>query len=738
MAAQPGSPGPGEHLRFGLFRANLSTGELWKAERKVRLQQQPFQVLTLLLQRPGSVVTREELQKAVWAANTFVEFDQGLNTAVRKIRRVLGDSAENPRFIETLPRKGYRFIAPVVAGSPEADAPAEAPLWLVRKPILAAFGIALGLIVALGFWLAWRPRPSPRPFSESRLQQITSDLGFTGFPALSRDGKLLAYASDRSEQGNVDIWVQQVGGGPALRLTQHQGADHSPDFSPDGRTIAFCSTRDGGGIYAVPALGGEARFLTKGGWRPRFSPGGGHVAYTATIQGSFDGSRIYVLPLNGEPARQLAPEFLSAASPVWTPDGNYLVFVGVHPKQGGDLWAVSLDGRSLLKLGAMAILKQQFLHLNELDGFLPDGGSLVFSAASGDATNLWRLPLSKGTWQAAGPAERLTFGVSESGASTVLPGRIVFQSVAASARLWELPVDADRGVVRGELVRLTDTSASGFDLSADGRKLVFRSDRSQRLDIFVKDLATREERAITDGPPVLRGMPRISPDGTRIAFSRRSPQPRGSSPHSSDIYIAPAGGGAAEQVCAGCGGVSSWSADGKNLLWVKTDGERATVHLLDLSTGQHRLVLEHGELPLYAPRFSRDNRWIAFKGDLDMQRTRIFVAPFKGDAPCPPREWIAVTEGRAWDDLPRWSPNGNLIYFTSDRDGFRCIWARRLDPRTKQPLGEPFAIRHCHQMQLSMSVVALSGMDLSLAPDKLVFPLAEVKGNVWMIEPWRQ
>src|SRR5713226_3997270 len=100
-------------LRFGLYEVDLAAGELRKRGRKVVLQEQPFKLLTLLLRRPGEVVTREELQQALWPSDTFVEFDQSLNKAIQKIRQALGDSPDNPRFIETLPRKGYRFIAPV-------------------------------------------------------------------------------------------------------------------------------------------------------------------------------------------------------------------------------------------------------------------------------------------------------------------------------------------------------------------------------------------------------------------------------------------------------------------------------------------------------------------------------------------------------------------------------------------------------------------------------------------------
>jgi cholera toxin transcriptional activator len=101
----------GRILRFGIFEANVRAGELRKRGLKIRLQDQPFQILVMLLERPGELVTRQEIQHKLWPADTFVGFDHGLNNAINRLRETLGDSAETPRFIETLPRKGYRFIA---------------------------------------------------------------------------------------------------------------------------------------------------------------------------------------------------------------------------------------------------------------------------------------------------------------------------------------------------------------------------------------------------------------------------------------------------------------------------------------------------------------------------------------------------------------------------------------------------------------------------------------------------
>jgi DNA-binding winged helix-turn-helix (wHTH) protein len=108
----------GRVVRFGVFEADLAAGELRKRGARVRLQEQPFQMLALLLEKPGEVITREELRQKLWPADTFVDFDHSLNTAIKKVREALGDSASSPRYVETLARRGYRFLAPVETGSP--------------------------------------------------------------------------------------------------------------------------------------------------------------------------------------------------------------------------------------------------------------------------------------------------------------------------------------------------------------------------------------------------------------------------------------------------------------------------------------------------------------------------------------------------------------------------------------------------------------------------------------------
>ena len=336
-------------LRFGVFEVDLVARELRKRGVRLRLQDQPFRVLEALLEKPGEIVTREELKDRLWAQNEFVEFDKSLNTAVQKIRDALDDSATSPRFLETIPRTGYRFIADVRPVRREAEASddqgrPDPPRW--PKIVAVAAALAVVALVAKEFWSDNRASP-PAPTS---LQRLTSDSGLTVDPAISADGALVAYASDRDSSGGLDVWVQQVRGGGAVRLTDDPADDRYPSFSPDGTTIAFESRREQDGVYLVASLGGEPRLLIPGGRRPRFSPDGSwlsfHIGYQVWI----------VSPSGGEPKELREGLIVSRDEVLWTADSQYLICSGNLEGQW-DWWAVEIESAVAAPMGFAAILE---------------------------------------------------------------------------------------------------------------------------------------------------------------------------------------------------------------------------------------------------------------------------------------------------------------------------------------------------------------------------------------------
>src|SRR5712692_9739744 len=232
MSSQPTAP---RVIRFGLFELDLSAGELRKQGRNIKLQDQPLQVLELFLRRPGEVVTREELQQALWPEDTFVEFDQGLNTAIKKIRLALGDSADNPRFIETLPREGYRFIAHV--GERETLAPISVstpiPAPEVRKRRwwwLATVLLAVTSTVLLR-------RDVGQDISRYRYTPFAMNPEGQTEAFWSPDGKSVAYVG--SVNGHNQVFVRSLNSPAAAQLTANREYAEATRWSPDRKRVLF-------------------------------------------------------------------------------------------------------------------------------------------------------------------------------------------------------------------------------------------------------------------------------------------------------------------------------------------------------------------------------------------------------------------------------------------------------------------------------------------------------------------
>jgi eukaryotic-like serine/threonine-protein kinase len=766
-------------VRFGVFEADLKAGELRKNGLKIRLPGQPFEVLAMMLERPGEVVTREELQKRLWPDGTFVDFDHSLNNAINKIREALGDSAESPRFVETLSRRGYRFIAPVerldlqsapasVAGNGRSSLdssesrlaePASQlskneaviePLialgpiilskshWRSRRGKFAA-SLVLVLVVAFLFWLLRHPAP----LREHSLTRLTSDPGLTTDAVISPDGKLIAFASDRGGN-NLDIYVRQVSGGGLIRLTEDPADDHQPAFSPDGGQVVFRSERDGGGIYLVSALGGEARLLAQQGRNPRFSPNGDRIAYWAGLIAGHplgaQAGKIFLIPSTGGDPKQIHPPgILAAGFPIWSPDGTHLLFYGSDSSicaawyPTSDWWVWPLAGGSPVKTGAFAAFAAQNISL-ALPSPVPVPGEWIddrvyLSAKAGDSLSLWKVSISPKNWRITGPVYRVTSGSGlEIRPSLAKTGLLVFSSVVENTDIWSLPIDSVEGRVKGDLEQLTRDLAADDSpsMSADGKTLAFVSRRSGNADIWMKDLESGTEKPLTQSPDE-EIAPRISPDGSLVSFARRATE---------DIFLLPARGGLLQKLCDGCGGPWGWSPDNKLLFHLQRGkGDRTAIGIIDLATRKASNCLQSSEFLLFHATLTHDDRWIAFNAfdsKASPPRLAVLVAPFQRDSPSKESDWIKVVSDQHYNDKPRWSPDGNRIYFVSDRDGFACLWSQLVDPETKRPVGPPLLLYHIHNVRRSILNVGYNRMDIAVAPDKIVLNLGEITGNIWM------
>src|SRR5262249_2692932 len=256
-------------LRFSIFEVNLQTGELRRKGQNVKLQDQPFQLLAALLERPGEVVTREELCSRLWPADTFVDFDHSLNAAVKRLRDALGESAEKPIFIETMARRGFRFIGNIEAPTAPSSRPTLGQLLFTRR--IAVLGAVAACALALSFLYYSHAFSSKahRPAAAPVVIPVVTNVGEKHTPNLSPDGQHLAFAWHGGSGPAFSIYVKLVGTEDLLRLTKRESSiDFNPVWSPDGRYIAFCRILEGEtGIYIIPALGGVERRVRETYWQ---------------------------------------------------------------------------------------------------------------------------------------------------------------------------------------------------------------------------------------------------------------------------------------------------------------------------------------------------------------------------------------------------------------------------------------------------------------------------------------
>lgn len=638
---------------FGSFEVDTRSGELRRNGRKVKLSGQPFDVLVALLEKPGQVVTREELREKLWSQDTFVDFEHGLNTAINKVREALGDKTDNPRFIETLPRRGYRFLAPVT--QPEitpaipvvSEAPSVAPAKDAQKSRAHLyFGVALAaaIVLALGSagWYIGRPLPPLQVLSYTqlthdgahkfvvgtdgvrlyfqRVNNSTDPIGEvpvqggdeTSVPVslpqpaiidvLRDDGSLLVFSNNGTE---FSLWRMQVPGGTLRRIAGMgplAGRDlrdiNGEAASPDGRTIALITIK--GDVILMDSDGSHIRTLVS----PPKETLGADIAWSpdgAKLRFTWD-NRYWEVAVDGSGLHSIKPNWHSnewECCGKWTADGKFFVFESRDPSinlpfQYGQLWTFDERPRT-------------------------------FKVSSGDPIQL-----------AAGPM--LWFGI--------VPGRD------------NRKIFAEGLVLRGELVRFDASSkslqplwhgisAEYVEYSPDGKSVAYVT--------YPQGVMWRANRdgsnpvQLTD-PPVYPILPRWSPDGSRIVYFSVGYGER------RRAYVVPAEGGEPKEISAANLQTEivdpTWSPDGKSIAFARGTQDNpahADVEILDVASRQATKVAGSGGM--WSPRWSPDGRYIAA---LDPIKS-LMIFDFKT------QKWATLERGEC--DFPSWSRDSRYLYF---------------------------------------------------------------------------
>lgn len=654
-----GSPSPGstnKSVRFGSFDVDLRAGELRKGGVKIKLQGQPLEVLALLLEQPGQVVTREELQQKLWAGDTFVDFEHGLNKAISRVREALSDQADNPRFIETLPRRGYRFIAPVVGketlGSDKVQASTPPPDDAVatamrREPRIRRqvfrYSILLAgavLLAAAALKTVMRPPGAPRVL---RFTQLTNDgqeksgalttdgsriffnerladqrpvivqVSVTGGDVaplsvalkrprmldLSREGTELLIANDDDFETS-SLWVQPVVGGSPRRVGTANITD--ADFAADGKSIIYGSEHD---VYSVSRDGSSARKLFTADSVPfgfRFSPDGRTFRFTE-FDDRVDSMSIMEASADGERVHKM----FDACCGRWTPDGRFFIFQN-RINSRLDLWALS-EARSFP----------------------------------------WRKHEDKPVQLTAGP---LNF---ESPLLSTDSKKIF--AIGGSSRAEVIRYDSGSGQF---VPYFSGISAEGLAFSRDGQWVAYTSYPDGTL---WRSKIDGSERLQLTFPPLKVLLPRWSPNGKQIAFNAI----RLDADRAWKAYIVASEGGnpqpilTSQQIQIDV----NWSLDGNSLIFGSNEGgSKEPIQIIDLRS--NRVSPLPGSAGLFSPRWSPDGRYVA--AITKSHPSKLMLFEFST------RKWTEVFGSEM--SYPSWSHDGKYIYFQSWHDPTKDIGER--------------------------------------------------------------
>jgi Tol biopolymer transport system component/DNA-binding winged helix-turn-helix (wHTH) protein len=523
-------------VRFGVFEVDLQTAELRKQGVRIRLPGQSFQVLEALLLRGGELVTREELKQKLWPSDSFGDFEHGLNAAVNRVREALGDSSDNPRFVETLPRRGYRFIAPIepsesetkkphpepvalpdgqatsTAGAPSQPSPAPKSRWIPALAFLLLLLIAVGTF----FFMRLRNRPSRGPADRENLRAtpLTTLPGRETKPSFSPDGSQVVFAWDGGNSNTANpfnLYVKAIGSEKVDQLTHEPGGWIVPAWSPDGSTIAF--VRQGGkkeGIFSISARGGPERKLAEGARASTLEMG----EYAMSLSWSSDGRQLVyytddglrVLTLGNGEVRPVDTGQCGPGNPEFSPDGKWIAFDCRDTFKGVsylDLLSVKGgDAKHLLRFaGAFSG------HI----AWTNDSQRIIISESEG----LWEININ------GGEPHRLSISAENADEPAIAPrgDRLAYVTWHSTANIWR--ADTRTGLSRSVLAP-SIVEQRNPDISPDGKRIAFESERSGFHEVWVANLDGSDAVQLSNFHQVsLTGSPQWSP-GRPVTFSRRN------------------------------------------------------------------------------------------------------------------------------------------------------------------------------------------------------------------------
>lgn len=654
---------PAAAYEFGDYRLDPMARVVSLRDRPIALAPKSFDLLRLMVERRGRVLERDELIRELWP-DTIVE-EANLTFQVSTLRKALGE--DGSKWIETVPKHGYRFMAPVREVHGAVNGNGINPVEAINTPSVTEtvgvekvparrtgwlIAIVLGSVVVLAAFVAlaatgWLRRaasnlPDVAPQRQATTAApLTSDRGWEGTPALSPDGSQVAFSSDGPKSDNLDIYLKLVGPGEPHRLTTDPGEDVSPAWSPDGRQIAFLrhaseSEENHFAIYLIPALGGSERLLTN----------------------------IDVTAFRSAPGTLLA----------WTPDGKWLAAAGRFAPDGpSEIWLLSTDSAERRRLTTAGPGQIGDFGM----AFSPTGRFLaLLRYATRSVGDIYVLPLDD-SYNASGPLVRLTEEKRLVGgpAWNATGDRIIYSSGGALGyrTLRMAPFDSARPELRVPPLPLPVGEHATTLSSAGGRLVYAREERDTniwRLPLPRGRAGARPAPSLLIASTFDDHNPDFSADGTKVTFtSTRS--------GTEEIWVANADGSEAEQMTSVGGANTSnsrWSPDGRSILFNSRRSGSSDLYLLDVATRATKRLTED-PADEYEPRWSRDGRWI-YCVSTRTGRPEVWKLPASGgSAGGGPAVQVTRQGGAAAFE----SADGRWLYYAKDTRPTTSIWRVPVD-----------------------------------------------------------